>query len=72
MSLGSFYHWFFDFGVTFTFPILTVIPFLGEQGGIFGFYMLVVLMGLFFAKYLVPETKGLSLEDIEKMWKPTT
>ncbi len=69
MSLGSFYHWFFDFGVTFTFPILTAIPFFGAQGGIFGFYMIVVICGLFFAKYLVPETKGLSLEDIEKMWK---
>jgi MFS transporter, SP family, galactose:H+ symporter len=69
MSLGSFYHWFFDFGVSFTFPILTAIPLLGSQGGIFGVYMMVVLLGLFFAKYLVPETKGLSLEDIEKMWK---
>jgi MFS transporter, SP family, galactose:H+ symporter len=69
MSLGSFYHWFFDFGVSFTFPILTAIPFLGKQGGIFALYMAVVLFGFVFARRLVPETKGLSLEDIEKMWK---
>jgi hypothetical protein len=42
---------------------------LGAQGGIFAIYMAVVLLGLLFAKYVVPETKGLSLEDIEKMWK---
>jgi sugar porter (SP) family MFS transporter len=69
MSLGSFYHWFFDFGVSFTFPILILVPLLGAQGGIFAIYMTVVLLGLLFAKYVVPETKGLSLEDIEKMWK---
>jgi hypothetical protein len=30
--------------------------------------MLVVLLGLFFAKFVVFETKGLSLEDIEKKY----
>jgi MFS transporter, SP family, galactose:H+ symporter len=67
-SLGSFSHWFFDFWVGFTFPILAATS-LGTNGGIFGIYMMVVLLGLFFAKYIVFETKGLSLEDIEKKWK---
>ncbi len=66
-SLGSFYHWFFDFWVSFTFPILAATS-LGTNGGIFMIYTGVVLVGLLFAKYIVFETKGLSLEDIEKKW----
>ncbi len=67
-SMGSFNHWFFDFWVAFSFPRLAATS-LGDNGGIFGIYMLVVLLGLFFARYVVFETKGLSLEDIEKKWK---
>lgn len=67
-SMGSFNHWFFDLLVTFSFPLLRATS-LGQNGGIFGIYMLVVLLGLFFAKFVVFETKGLSLEDIEKKWK---
>jgi MFS transporter, SP family, galactose:H+ symporter len=66
-SLGSFSHWFFDLLVTISFPLLRSTS-LGDNGGIFGIYMLVVLLGLFFAKYVVFETKGLSLEDIEKRY----
>lgn len=68
MSMGSFYHWFFDFCVSFTFPILTANAFLGKQGGIFFVYLGVVLLGLLYARFTVFETKGLSLEDIEKKW----
>jgi MFS transporter, SP family, galactose:H+ symporter len=66
-SLGSFYHWFFDFWVAFTFPILANTA-LGSNGGIFMIYAAVVLLGLFFARYVVFETKGLTLEDIERKW----
>ncbi len=66
-SLGSFYHWFFDFWVAYTFPILAATS-LGTNGGIFMIYTAVVLLGLLFARYIVFETKGLSLEDIEKKW----
>lgn len=67
-AMGSFYHWIFDFCVSFTFPILAASS-LGTNGGIFMIYMSVVLLGLFFAKFIVFETKGMSLEDIEKKWK---
>ncbi len=66
-SMGSFNHWFFDLLVTFSFPLLRATS-LGQNGGIFGIYMTVVLLGLFFARFVVFETKGLSLEDIEKKW----
>lgn len=65
MSLGSFYHWIFDFLVSFTF--LTFRTHLGSYG-IVWLYMTVVLLGLLFAKYIVFETKGMSLEEIEKRY----
>ncbi len=67
-SMGSFNHWFFDLCVAYSFPIMAATS-LGTNGGIFFIYMTVVLLGLFFAKYIIPETKGLSLEQIEKLWK---
>jgi MFS transporter, SP family, galactose:H+ symporter len=67
-SMGSLYHWVFDFGVTYTFPLLAATT-LGNNGGIFMIYTTVVLLGLFFARFIVFETKGLSLEDIEKKFQ---
>lgn len=67
-SMGSFNHWFFDFWVAFSFPRLAATS-MGDNGGIFFLYMSVVLLGLLFAKYIVPETKGKTLEEIEAMWK---
>jgi predicted MFS family arabinose efflux permease len=65
MSMGSFSHWFNDFLVSFTF--LTLNNSLGASGT-FLFYSAIVVVGLIVAKKLVPETKGLSLEQIEEMW----
>jgi sugar porter (SP) family MFS transporter len=67
-SMGSFYHWFFDFWVSFTFPIMAATS-LGNNGGIFMIYTGVVLFGLLFTRFLVFETKGMSLEAIEERWK---
>ncbi len=67
-SLGSFYHWFFDFWVSFTFPIMAATS-LGNNGGIFMIYTGVVLFGLLFTRFLVFETKGMTLEAIEKRWQ---
>ncbi|MBK6976889.1 MAG: sugar porter family MFS transporter [Cytophagaceae bacterium] len=66
-SMGSFNHWIFDAMVAYSFPLMRVSS-LGSNGGIFFIYMVVVLLGLFFAKFVVFETKGLSLEDIEKRY----
>lgn len=66
-SMGSFNHWFFDLMVAISFPLMRATS-LGKNGGIFFIYMIVVLLGLLFAKFVVFETKGLSLEDIEKKY----
>ncbi|RYU95617.1 sugar porter family MFS transporter [Emticicia agri] len=67
-SMGSFNHWVFDFCVAYTFPIMAATS-LGTNGGIFGIYAIVVVLGLLFARFIVFETKGMSLEDIEEKWK---
>ena len=38
-------------------------------GGMFLMYTLFTLVALVFSYFLLPETYGLSLEDIEKMWR---
>lgn len=65
MSLGSFSHWFNDFLVSFTF--LSLKNSLGTSGT-FMFYAGIVVFGLLVARRIVPETKGLSLEQIEELW----
>lgn len=66
-SMGSLYHWIFDFCVSFSFPLMAATA-LGNNGGIFMIYAAVMFLGLFFARYVVFETKGMTLEDIEKKW----
>lgn len=66
-SMGSFNHWIFDAMVAYSFPLMRATS-LGTNGGIFAIYTCVVLLGLLFAKYIVFETRGLSLEDIEKRY----
>jgi MFS transporter, SP family, galactose:H+ symporter len=63
MSLASVTNWGFNFLVVFSFPILLQV--LG-LGGIFAIYAFVCALGILFTLRLVPETAGLTLEDIEE------
>lgn len=63
-AIGSFSHWFFNALTAFLFPIV-----LGSfgMGYIFVFYTIATIISLFFfLKYLV-ETKGKTLEELEKV-----
>ena len=61
-SLGSSTHWLFNAGITFVIPSLTVwLPIWGIFA-IFGGFM---VLHLFWAIFIVPETKGKSLEEIK-------
>ena len=63
-AIGSFSHWFFNAVTSFLFPV--VAGFVGI-GYVFVFYTVATLLSLlFFIKYLV-ETKGKSLEELEKV-----
>lgn len=62
MAWGSLTHWILAALITNFFPIFTNL--LGEST-IFSFFALMMLAQLAYVKFLMPETKGATLEDIE-------
>ena len=62
MSLGSLTHWFFAALISQTFPF-----FAKSFGGsyIFGFFAVMMVLQLLFVWKLMPETKGIALEDMD-------
>ena len=66
MGFAIFFVWMTIYVVTFAFPIL--ISLIGLSCSFFIFAALGVL-GLLFVKYYMPETKGLSMEDIERRFR---
>jgi MFS transporter, SP family, arabinose:H+ symporter len=63
-SLGSFTHWFFAALITSFFPFM-VAAFAPEV--IFGFFCMMMILQLIWVKLFVPETKGVSLEQLERV-----
>lgn len=63
MALASVTNWGFNFLVVFTFPELLAA--IGVPGT-FGFFAAMCGIGILFALFLVPETRGVSLERIER------
>ena len=62
-SLGSFTHWIFAALLTTVFPwmISTFAP-----GIVFGFFCAMMVLHLLWVIFMVPETKGVPLEDVQK------
>ncbi len=67
-SFGSFTHWLFAAIIANVFPYFANL-FIDNQGPIFGFFGFMMLLQLLFVWKLMPETKGLSLEKIQKILK---
>jgi sugar porter (SP) family MFS transporter len=65
MSLATMANWLFNLVVAITF--LTLVEKLG-RGNTFWLYAFVGVGGVIFSYFMVPETKGHSLEEIEKHW----
>jgi sugar porter (SP) family MFS transporter len=66
-SIGSFSHWFFNAITTLLFPIIAGSFSAGRGTGyVFIFYTLATFLSFFFYKKYIIETKGKSLEDLEK------
>lgn len=63
MSLATLANWTFNFIISFTF--LSLVQGLGKAGA-FWLYAAIGVLGWFFCKLYVPETKGVALETIEK------
>ena len=62
-SLGSLTHWVFAFITTYAFPVLT-----DKLGGgfAFGIFFLAMVGQLFWVLKVMPETKGIPLEEMEE------
>ena len=62
-SLGSFTHWFFAATLTLVFPkVVTAFP----AGYVFLFFCSMMVLQLVWVKLMVPETKGVPLEEMQK------
>ena len=67
VAIGTFSHWFFNGLTAFLFPIIVGLFTEGKGTGyVFAFYAIVTLASYFFYKKYLIETKGKSLEQIEK------
>ena len=66
-AIGSFSHWFFNGLTSFLFPVVAG-AFSGGKGVgyIFAFYAFVTFLSFFYFKKFLVETKGKSLEELEK------
>jgi MFS family permease len=62
-ALGSFTHWFFAASLTFVFPKMAEAL---QPAVIFGFFCFMMVLQLVWVKTMVPETKGVSLEEIQE------
>lgn len=65
-ALGSFTHWIFAASLTFAFP--TVVGAFAPAT-IFMFFCAMMVLQLFWIRWMVPETKGISLEQMEEHLK---
>jgi MFS transporter, SP family, xylose:H+ symportor len=61
-ALGSFVHWTMDAAVSWSFPVVAN----WSVSGAFGFFAAMMVLQFFFAWKIMPETKGRSLEDINR------
>jgi sugar porter (SP) family MFS transporter len=61
-ALGSFTHWFMDAGITWTFPVIAAV----SGGHAFAFYGVMMVLQLLWVLWIMPETKGVPLEQIQK------
>ncbi len=62
-ALGSFTHWLFAASLTLVFPIVVERV---QPAYIFGFFALMMMLQLVWVKLKVPETKGVSLEQMNE------
>jgi len=61
-ALGSFTHWFMDAAISWTFPVIAAT----SGGHAFAFYAVMMVLQLLWVVWIMPETKGVPLEEIQK------
>lgn len=63
-AIGSFSHWIFNFAIALLFPVVSAKT---GVGWVFVFFTIATLLSLLFYRFALIETKGKSLEEIEKI-----
>ena len=61
-ALGSFTHWIMAAAICWTFPIIAA----SSGGHAFAFYGVMMVLQLLWVVWIMPETKGVPLEEIQK------
>jgi hypothetical protein len=61
-ALGSLTHWVFNAGISWTFPTIAAVG----GGHVFAFYAAMMVLQLFWVLCIMPETKGVPLEQIQQ------
>jgi SP family arabinose:H+ symporter-like MFS transporter len=61
-SLGSFTHWFMNAAISWTFPVVAS----HSRGAPFVFFAAMMVLQFFVVLFFFPETKGITLEDMQK------
>jgi sugar porter (SP) family MFS transporter len=61
-ALGSFTHWFMAAAISWTFPIIAA----SSGWYVFAFYAAMMVLQLLWVLWIMPETKGVPLEEIQK------
>jgi sugar porter (SP) family MFS transporter len=61
-ALGSFTHWFMAAAISWTFPMIAA----RSGGHAFAFYAAMTVLQLLWVLFVMPETKGVPLEEIQK------
>ncbi len=61
-ALGSFTHWVMAAAISWTFPMFAA----ASGGHTFAFYAVMMVLQLLWVLFVMPETKGIPLEDIQK------
>lgn len=61
-SLGSFTHWFMNAGISWTFPVIAH----HSKGAPFIFFSAMMAVQFFVVLFTFPETKGITLEDMQR------
>lgn len=61
-ALGSFTHWVMDAAISWTFPMIAA----SSGGHAFAFYGAMMVLQLLWVVWVMPETKGVPLEEIQK------
>ncbi len=67
-ALGSFTHWFMCTLISWFFPVVAGLS-KSSLSYAFGFFACMTMLQFFFAVFLMPETKGGTIETLEKLWK---